>query len=207
MMKSIGEFFKTTLLGGLFVILPLLLLYMLMAEVVDIIVVLATPIADLFPEGTFDEIKYQWILALILIVCVSFIIGLALRTETGRRIGRWIENVILGRLPAYKALKGLTTGFAEAGKEGAFKPAMLVSADGEKEPAYVVEDHGDGQVTVLLPWSPASFAGSLKVVNQDRIEVLDVSIGDFSRVLGNWGIGASDIKSKVRTEKIGSIEI
>jgi len=200
-MKSIGEFFKTTLLGGLFVILPLLLLYMLLAEAVDLVIALATPIADLFPKGIFDQVQYKGPIALILIVCVSFIIGLALRAETGRRMGRWIENTILGRLPAYKALKGLTTGFTEAGKEGAFKPAMLISADGEKEPAYVVEDHGDGKVTVLLPWSPASFAGSLKVVKQDRVEVLDVSIGDFSRVLGNWGIGASDIKGKVSTRK------
>jgi uncharacterized membrane protein len=201
MTKKIGEFFKTTLLGGLFVILPLLLLYLLVSEVVDLIVVLATPIADLFPKGTFDEIQHKWLFALILIVSVSFIFGLALRAETGRRMGRWIEDTILGRLPAYKALKGLTTGFLEAGKEGAFKPAMLISADGEKEPVYVVEDHGDGQVTVLLPWSPASFAGSLKVVNFDRVEVLDVSIGDFSRVLANWGVGAGDIKDKVSTGK------
>jgi uncharacterized membrane protein len=200
-MKNITEFFKTTLLGGLFVILPLLLLYMLLAEVVDIIVALATPIADLFPKGTFDEVQHKWLLALILIVGVSFIIGLALRSETGRRMGRWIENAILGHLPAYKALKGLTKGFAEAGKEGAFKPAMLLSADGEQEPVYVIEDHGDGQVTVLLPWSPASFAGSLKVVNQNRIKVLDVSVGDFSRTLGNWGVGVADIKGKVNTGK------
>ena len=200
-MKSIGEFFKTTLLGGLFVLLPLLLLYMLLAEAVDLVIAFATPIADLFPKGIFDEVHYKGLLALILIVGVSFIIGLTLRSETGKRMGRWIEDAILGRLPAYKALKGLTKGFADAGKEGAFKPAMMLSDDGERDPAYVIEEHGDGNVTVLIPWSPASFAGSVKVVARERIELLDVSMGDFSKALGNWGVGVGDILGKGSTRK------
>ena len=46
-MKTIIEFLKTCLVGGLFVLLPLLLFYLLFSELMDIIVALATPIADL----------------------------------------------------------------------------------------------------------------------------------------------------------------
>ena len=56
-MKQLLEFLKTTVLGGLFVLLPLLLLYLLLSEALGLIVVLAKPIADLFPKGTFDKIK------------------------------------------------------------------------------------------------------------------------------------------------------
>jgi len=47
-MKRFTEFLKTTIMGGLFVLLPLLLLYLLLAEALPLVIVLATPIAVLF---------------------------------------------------------------------------------------------------------------------------------------------------------------
>jgi uncharacterized membrane protein len=195
-MKQPIEFLKTTALGGLFVLLPILLLYLLMAEALELIVVLAEPIADLFPKGTFDEIKYPVAVGLILIMGLSFLIGLALRSENGRRLGRWVERTVLGRLPAYNALKNLTTGFAEAGKDGAFKTAVLNSNSGEREIVYIVEDHGNGQLTVLLPWAPMAFTGSVKVINEDRLELMDANLGDVSRVLSQWGVGVRNLLDK-----------
>ena len=127
-MKQLLEFLKTTALGGLFALLPLLLLYLLLSEALGLIVVLAEPIADLFPRATFDKIKHPFVVGLGLIMGVSFLIGLVLRSENGRRLGHWVERMVLDRLPVYKALKSLTTGFIAAGKEGAaFKTAMLNS--------------------------------------------------------------------------------
>jgi uncharacterized membrane protein len=195
-MKQLLEFLKTTLIGGLFVLLPILLLYLLLSEALDLIVAIATPIADLFPAGTFDKVQFPVIVGLTLILGVSFLIGLGLRSELGRRWGRWIEDRVLGRMPAYSALKSLTTGFAEAGKKGAFKAAVLVSGDGERELAYVIEDHGEDHMTILLPWAPTAFAGSVKIVKRNRVEMLDANIGDVSKVLGNWGVGAKGLLEK-----------
>ena len=55
--------------------------------------------------------------------------------------------MLLNRMPVYKALKSLTTGFAEAGKDGAFKTAVLNSQGGEREIVYIIEDHGNGYLT------------------------------------------------------------
>ena len=203
-MKKLLEFLKTTALGGLFVLLPVLLLYLLLSEALGLIVALATPIADLFPKGTFDEIKHPVVMGLILIVGLSFMIGLVLRSENGRRLGRWIERTVLDRLPVYKALKSLTTGFTEAGKDGgAFKTAVLNSTAGECEIVYIIEDHGNGYLTVLVPWAPTAFSGSVKVVNQDRLEILDANLGDVSRVLSHWGVGVRELLEK-KTTDVGS---
>ncbi|MDH3572247.1 MAG: DUF502 domain-containing protein [Desulfobacteraceae bacterium] len=202
-MKQLIEFLKTTALGGLFVLLPVLLLYLLLSEALGLIVALATPIADLFPKGTFDEINHPVAMGLILIMGVSFVIGLALRSENGRRLGRWIERTVLDRLPVYKALKSLTSGFTEAGKDGAFKTAVLNFPAGEREIVYIVEDHGNGYLTVLQPWAPTAFSGSVKVVNQDRLEILDANIGDVSRALSHWGVGVRELLEK-KTTDVGS---
>ena len=197
-MKQVGEFLKTTALGGLFVVLPVLLLYLLLGEILDLVVGLATPIADLFPKGTFDDLTAPFPIAVALIVGVSFVFGFALRVEMGRRIGDWIEEKVLGRLPMYGALKSLTKAFGEAGEGAAFRPALLGSSEGVREVIYVVEDHGDGQLTILVPWAPTAFSGFVKIVGKDRVEMLDTNLGEASRVLSQWGVGVRDLLRKNR---------
>ena len=200
-MKQFGEFLKTSLIGGLFVLLPLSLFYLLLAKLLQVVVALATPIADLFPKGTFDQVNMPVLLALILIVGASFLFGLALRSAALRRFGLWIERTTLGRLPLYNAVKQLARGLVGAEEDTAFQAAVLNSPNGEREIVYVIEDHGDGQVTVLVPWAPASFAGSVKIIGRDRIEMLDASLDEASRALAHWGVGVRDLLGKGETDK------
>ncbi|UCD77113.1 MAG: DUF502 domain-containing protein [Desulfobacterales bacterium] len=195
-MKQLMVFLKTTAMGGLFVLLPILLLYLLLAELLEVMVALATPIAELFPQGTFDRVNAPVLVAVVLIIGASFLLGLALRSMTLRRIGLWTERTVLGRLPLYGAVKRLSRGLVGAKEDTAFRTAVLNSADGEREFVYVIEDHGDGQVTVLVPWAPASFAGSVKIMRRDRIEMLDASLGDVSRALSHWGVGVRELLTK-----------
>jgi len=192
-MKRILDFFKTTIVGGLFVLLPVILVYLALSEVIDVLVAMATPIADLFFPGKFEGIEFPALIALALLVGVSFILGVIMLSDTGRRFGNWIERIILGRLPAYNAIKSLTTGFASSQQESSFKPALLKSADGDKEFAYIIEEHNDGNLTVMLPWAPTPFAGSVKIVPKDRVEPLAISMGQLTEALGHWGIGAKDL--------------
>jgi len=199
-MKKVSEFFKTTIVGGLFVMLPVLLLYLLFGEILDLVVVLATPIADLLPKGALDDSELPVITALILIIGVSFILGIVMRSEIGRRLGRWLENLLFGRLALYNVLKRLTTSFTSIDKDRAFRPALVNAGNGSHELAYMVEDHGDGNATILLPRAPAALTGPVKVVPRTQIELLNISLGDFSMVLSHWGIGLQEMIDKGRTD-------
>jgi uncharacterized membrane protein len=195
-MKNITEFLTTSLRGGLLVLLPLVLFYLLMDEIIELLVAMATPIADLFPRGLFDNLKLPGLIALILLVGASFVFGLALRSANLRRFGSWLEETLLGKLPIYKAVKRLSQGLLGAKEDGVFKPAVLHSENGQREIVYMIEEDGKGQVTVLVPWAPASFAGSLKIISRDRIELLDSNLGDTSRVLSHWGVGTFELLEK-----------
>jgi uncharacterized membrane protein len=195
-MKRLSTYLKTTIVGGLCVLLPLTLFYLLLAEILGLVVAIATPIADLFPKETFDEIKLPVILALILILLVSFLFGLAIRSSLLRRFGLWIERTLLGPLPLYSAVKRLSLGLLGVGDTTAFRPAVLHSSDDEREIVYVIEEHSDGCLTILVPWAPTSFAGSVKIVSRDRIEMLDRNLGDTSMVLSHWGVGVRDLLEK-----------
>ena len=194
-MKKIVEFFKTTIVGGLFVLLPVILVYLALSEVIGVLVAMAAPIADLFFPGKLEGAEFPVLVALALLIGISFVLGVIMLSDTGRRFGNWIERIILGRLPLYNAIKSLTKGFADSQEESSFKPAMLKSAAG-KEFAYIIEEHGDGNLTVMLPWAPTPFAGSVKIVPQDSVEPLTVGMGQLTETLSHWGIGAKDLISE-----------
>jgi uncharacterized membrane protein len=194
-MKRIGDFLKATILGGLFVLLPVVLVYLILTEVMQLAVALATPIADLFPEGTFDKVTSPTMVAILLIMAVSFLFGLLMLAGPGRALGRWIERKVLLPLPGYQVIKSLTRSLGSAEGERSFKPALLRSDDGSREIIYVIEDHGDGRATVMIPWTPTPMAGTVKIVDRSRIEPLNASLADVTKVLGHWGVGTRDLLS------------
>lgn len=192
-MRSVTEFLKTCLLGGLFVLLPLLLFYLLFSELMGLIVALATPIADLFPKGTFDQLSNPVIVAILLLIATSFIFGLALRSEKMRQLGSLLERATIMRLPLYDAVKRLSQGLAGTERDDAFKSGLLESDDGTTELVYIIEEHSDGKLTIMVPFAPAGFAGSVKIVSAGRVTRLDASVGDASKVIAHWGVGMSEI--------------
>lgn len=192
-MKRIGEFLKATILGGLFVVLPVVLIYLILVEVMQLAVVLATPIADLFPVGTFDKLTSPTLVGILLIVGVSFVFGLLMLAGPGRALGRWIESKVLSPLPGYRVIKTLTRSMGNMDETDVFKPALLRSEDGSREIVYLIEDHGNGQVTVMLPWALTPMAGTIKIVDRNRIEPLKASLADVTKVLGHWGVGSREL--------------
>ncbi len=190
------KFLKTTLLGGLFVLLPLMLLWIGLKEIGGLLTEMAAPIVDLFvidlfPAGTFDKLTAPAVVALILIVGTSFILGFMARSAWLCSIGRSIENSVLNKIPMYSMLKIISSALVDTDKSDVC-PALIRDASGGGDPCYVMELHKDGRATVLVPWSPASFAGSIKVVQQSNLEFLGCSIDEYSRSLSQMGIGVEE---------------
>ena len=185
------KFLKTTLLGGLFILLPLMLLWIGLKEIGGLLEAMATPIADLFPKGVFDNLTAPGVVAIFLIVGTSFVLGLAARSAWLSNIGRNIENSVLNRVPMYRMLKVVSSALIDS-DTGDVKPALIKDGSGGGDPCYVIEKHKDGRATVLLPWSPASFAGSIKVVQQFDLEYVSCSLDEFSRSLSQIGVGVEE---------------
>lgn len=190
------NFLKTTLLTGLFVLLPLMLLWIGLKEIGGLLVAMATPLADLFivdlfPEGTFDRLTAPGTVAIVVIIGASFVIGLAARSSMVSNIGRKIEVSVLDKVPMYRMLKLISSSLIDS-DAGDVKPALIVDESGGGDPCYVIEKFEDGRAAVLLPWSPASFAGSIKIVMQSDLEYLSCSLDEFSRSISQIGVGLEE---------------
>lgn len=193
-MKRFFELFSATALGGVAILLPILLLYVLLDEVLGLIVALATPIADLiFPKSVSEAINAPVILAALLLLGASILLGLAARTRAGRRSGRVLERNTLQRLPVYAALKGIAEGFFGGKSGAAFEPVLVNYGDGSAAIAYLVENLDDDRVVVLEPWAPTPFAGSVKIVPRNRVRRIEAGLGEVTGVLSRWGVGTRSL--------------
>jgi uncharacterized membrane protein len=185
------NFIKSTLFSGLLILFPLLLLFLALNEVAGLLMALADPIADLFPAGYFDGAYVPGILAMLIIAFMAFVCGLLARAGFVQRMGRAFERKVLEKVPMYSMLQSISNAFLDA-KSSGFTPALLGKSGGSQEPCYIVEEHGNGLATVMVPWTPASFAGSIKVAPVDEIQRVDCSLDEYSRSISLLGVGVAD---------------
>ena len=195
-MKGLIEFCKTTAMGGLLVLLPLAVFYLLASEMLGVVVALATPLADFFPESWLTRIDAPVVVALLLMLVASFLFGLALRSRTLTWVGHWLEGAVLDKVPLYGPVKRLSRGLAGAKEEKAFTVAVLQTSDEITELVYVIEESSAGFTTVLVPLAPTGFNGPVKLVRSERVHKIDSSVGEASQVLAQWGVGMQQLVSK-----------
>jgi uncharacterized membrane protein len=187
------RFLKAAIFRGLLILLPVLFLIVLIKELFGLIIGLATPIADLFPHEMIESIPETNVLAALLILGSALIVGIMALLPGTAAIGRYLEQHILEKIPVYQPLKSLLHALLGSEASQSFKPALIIRDCGDLEPAYIVEDTGRQRVVVLVPWTPNSFAGSLKLVPRDRVHELDLTLDEFSLSLGHYGVGLSSL--------------
>ena len=186
------KFFKNALFGGLGVLLPILLLIIVLKEFVELLIGLATPIADLLPKEMIENIPETEVLAVLLIVTASLMLGVLSMIPLTRAAGQLIERKVLSRVPVYLPIKGLLQAMLGSDQAERSQPAFIMNEDGSLEPCYIVEDVGRHRLFVLVPWTPASFAGSLKLVPRERVHPIDLTFDEFSLAIGHFGVGLAD---------------
>jgi len=126
------------------------------------------------------------------------VLGVIAKSATGQRVGRWLERNTVGRIPLYGVLKGLAGRMIEIGEGGTFRPALLVASDAQREFAYLIEEHGDGNATVMVPRAPTPLAGTVKIVSMKQVQTLDASLSDLIDVLSHWGAGSHELIRRAR---------
>lgn len=189
------NFIKTTLFRGILILFPLLLLFLALNEIAGLLMALVDPIADLFPPGYFEGAYLPGVLAALIIAISAFVCGLVAGAGFVQRLGLAFERNVLDKVPMYTMLKSISSAFLDA-ESSDFAPAMLGKRGSSQEPCYIVEEHGDGLATVMVPWTPASFAGSIKIAPVDELQKVDCSLDEFSRSISLMGVGVADCMRK-----------
>ena len=187
-MKVAREFITSTLIGGMFVVVPVYLAVLLLLKGMQSVVNLVRPIAALFP----DAVPAEGLLSLLVLVGICFVVGAAVRTRAGRAARERVEVVFFERLPGYGLLRSLTQRLAGDTDEASWKPAFAEIEDA-LAPAFVIEEHDDGRYTVFVPSIPTPLAGAVYILDRSRVQLLDVPFTQAIKSISRWGSGSKEL--------------
>jgi uncharacterized membrane protein len=188
-MKVIKEFLKTTIVGGLMFLLPLILLLLVLKQALQLVGKLSGPIVARFSTDTLLGVSAATLTAVAVLLVIAFLAGMAARTAPGRRISAWIEESILGGLPQYRMAKSMAEGFAQI-ESGAGMHPVLVRLDDAWQLAYRIEDLPGGWVAVFVPAAPTPMSGNVLYVAARRVQSLSISMPAAMKLVKAVGVGS-----------------
>lgn len=186
-MKTLAEFTKTTLIGGILVILPIYVALLLLAKMIGGLLALLAPVTAQIPAG----VQFRHVIAGLLLVFACFVVGLIVRTGPGLRAKNACERAMLERLPGYAFFRGVARRLTGHGDEHTMEPC-LAEIEEALVPAFIVEELENGQYTVLVPSAPTPMAGSIYILPAERVHPVDIPFTRAIGVFSKWGIGAGD---------------
>ena len=88
-MKGLAELTKTTLIGGVLIVLPIYLSILLLAKTLSAIVTLLSPVTATIPAG----VQFRQVIAVLIVLVVCFVAGIVVRTGPGLRAKHALERV------------------------------------------------------------------------------------------------------------------
>lgn len=196
-MRSIYRFLKTTLVGGLVVLVPVAVCAYIIAAVVKGLLRGLAPIAALLPAQGSGGIGFMSLIVIALVVAMCFLFGLLVRTAGGRALGKWVENRMFNLLPGYELIKRVTQQFAGTGEETLGTP-VAVRFEDSQQIGFLVEEMTPGQVTVFIPAAPALTFGTVHIVPAERVEKLSAKMTQVIDCISKIGCGSSRLLSAPR---------
>lgn len=184
-MKKSKNWFKTNIVYGLIVLIPVAVLIALIEKLVEILEKLAVSLNLDSALGAGVAV----VIAFLLLLLVCLVIGAVVRTKIGALSFEKLENAVLQHLPGYELIGNVLKGFA---KDKNAYPAVMVCLHGPGSAVFglLMEEHENGVLTVFLPSAPALTVGSLHVVERDRVTFLDADTVEVVNCISQWGIGS-----------------
>lgn len=211
--ESFG-FLKTTAIGGLFFLLPLVVVGFLLGQVGRIVWVVAVEVNNFLPSQTLVGYAIVIAISVGLIIFACFACGVFARRRFARNFSQSVEKYVLMMFPRYAILKEQLTGNIGGDVLKNTLQPVLVRLPGHSRLGFEVErqpEHEDAggmvreSVTVFLPGSPDPWSGYTIIVQSHHVEQLASPFGETVAALEQLGRGTQPILQRYRGN-LSSIE-
>lgn len=201
MMHKFKQFLGTTFLGGLVVLLPITVFFILANWIFDLISGIAYPFVLLFP-ATWSEPLIKLISFGVVIVFL-FLIGLLVKTQFGSAIFNWMEENWLSKLPFYTTIKETTQQLFGKNKTPFANVVMIAPfGNGVKMMGFVTDEDKENDVyTIFCPTAPNPTNGFVFLAKKEDMTFLDISSEEAMKTIISLGAGASSISKRIKTEE------
>ena len=194
-MERFKSFFKTSLIGGITVILPIFIFVIVMKWLFGWVTDIIRPVTSLviIQSHISKYIADALVLAFIVIGC--FIIGIIVKTKIGLYIHTNLEKRILKIAPGYSIIKETVMQFI--GKQFPFSKVVLVRIyeNDTLLTGFITDIHPDGIYPVFVPTAPNPTSGYIYHLKSEYVQHVDISVEEAMRSIITCGVGSKKIVS------------
>lgn len=185
------KFLKTTVVGGLVFLIPLVVLILLLDEAIGVVLVVAEPMAGFLPVDSIGGIALVNVIAALIVILVCFAAGLVARSGPAQRLIGAAESAVLQKVPGYTFMKGITSTLSP--DKNADLKAALVSLGNMERIGLEVERSDDNRVVVYFPGSPNAWSGIVQIVPADQVKPIEVSMMSVMQCAEQLGRGTNQL--------------
>ncbi len=194
-MDRLKSFLKTSLLGGVVVILPVAILASVTIWVFRLITGLIEPLTRiLIKDSQLNEYAAEFIV-IVLIISACFFVGVLVRTRLGGFFYRLIENRILKLAPGYSMIKDTVLQIFGSRKDSPFSSVALAQVFGNETlvTAFITDTHADGSYTLFVPTGPNPTSGLIYHVEGKYVHPINIPVQDAMRSIISCGAGSAKL--------------
>ena len=193
-MGGIKSFFKTSLLGGLVVVLPVALLLFLITWVFDLVTGLIAPLTDLLLTRSHMGRILADLLVIGTVITICFLVGIFVRTRLGALAYRYLELWVLKRVPGYSLIKETVLQFLGS-KRSPFSSVALARIFGNDTmvSSFITDRHADGSYTIFVPTGPNPTSGNIYHLKGEFVHPVDIPVEDMMRSIISCGAGSAKL--------------
>ena len=193
-MQGMYRFLRSTILGGLVFLVPVVVLGAIVVWAVEAVLKVIAPVYAWLPDKSIGGVSLTLVSAVLGVVVSCFLAGLFAETAIIRRLGERAERLALS-VPGYALMKNV--GANLVGVEGKHPVrTVLVRFEASWQLAFLMETLGDGRHVVFIPGVPKALVGTLHIVAADRVQVLRMSVSAALDALSRLGVGFAEAWSK-----------
>ena len=199
-MQKTQSFIKKSLLGGLVVVLPIVVLLFFFRWLYELVTDLLEPISNLLIKTWGFPALAADLLTLLIILLSCFLIGTIVSTSIGKWLHERFDGTLARLAPGYRMIKEIVQQFFGNKEDSPFAGgkvalAQLFGADNPTQvTALVTSEHPDGSYTVFVPTGPNPTSGMIYHLPGNQVKIYPkIQVDSAMRTVISCGAGTGEL--------------
>ena len=184
---------KSTLLGGLLFLLPIVLIVWLLGKALGFARRISEPAVEAAGVDSVAGVATGTIVSILALMALSFAAGMVARTRLGQSTFSKMENSVLSLFPQWRMAKGLIESFETGGRSE--MEVVLVPTDAGWCMGFVMEKPEGDWWTIFVPGSPQWTSGAVAFAQSDQVKPTGLTPAQAILLMRRCGAGSADIRA------------
>ena len=186
-MRIIKDTTRHVIFGGIVFILPLMVMFILIREILGILEPISARIEPIFGDHEFLGVTTVTAIGIVLLLIICYIAGLLLKKGFISFWGPRMEVAIFRLFPSLQMMKFIV--LPENELESFPWKAFILGESADNRIGFITDESNENYYSLFIPDAPRMDAGEVRVIKREDFDGKPISLKDAFTVIHNFGKG------------------